>query len=821
MVPCPAEDRLVALLDEALTPGEFGAIEAHVGECTTCQAALERLNAFSWGEIRPSSVHSTASSRSAGPLPQIPGFKILEEIGRGGHGVVFRAIDRGLDRVVALKMIRHGALASDAESRGFLKEARAAARIRHPHIIPIYTVGEHEGQPYFTMELARGGNLNRRLPETGLSDVREGARLVEQLALAVHHAHECGVVHRDLKPANILLADDSLGDPRIADFGIARVAGAPPGRTPTGMPLGTPGYMAPELISGTSQGDGITADVFSLGAILYELLMGHPPFRGKTPFETLLLTRSGEPTPPTRVRPDLPRSLETICLKCLRNRPEDRYQAAFDLADDLRRFLNDETVHASNKREKRRHAASLSLVLVLVLASAWGGWWLLRRPNALPEGAVGVIRPARPEGVGSLPNSLGFAALADRLAEGGGDRESRLRSAGLLLNLVAKDTEAASNLKTRLEELAAATPETTVVARARRVGNLAAPLILAGDERFARPLLSWSSTPTARTSLIAILGGECGDLRGLLLNRAVKESDPGVCQALLLAIGRAGPYPAQSAETERNAAIQSLVDLYREAPDPGVHGAAEWTLRQWNRLDRLRLERNLLADARLKQKGEGDRNWYIGPHRNTLALLRPPVGRPFAIGTHEVSALQLEEFLRLHPNYRPRRVRGGNPACPVPLFMARAYCNWLSVCDGLGKELCYAPGPGDSYEPVPNDRERRGYRLPTEEEWRFACFGESATPFPYGHGEEFFAAYGFASAINPQNVGRLMPNDRGLFDMLGNACEWCERPGAAFPTACGGSYLFPPATVSALCTDPNVHPEAGRSIGFRVARTWR
>ena len=137
---------------------------------------------------------------------------------------------------------------------------------------------------------------------------------------------------------------------------------------------------------------------------------------------------------------------------------------------------------------------------------------------------------------------------------------------------------------------------------------------------------------------------------------------------------------------------------------------------------------------------------------------------------------------------------------------------------GIGQQIAFQ---AKAIEPVPNDRERRGYRLPTEEEWRFACFGESATPFPYGHGEEFFAAYGFASAINPQNVGRLMPNDRGLFDMLGNACEWCERPGAAFPTACGGSYLFPPATVSALCTDPNVHPEAGRSIGFRVARTWR
>jgi WD40 repeat protein len=311
-----------------------------------------------------------------GPAPaSVPRYEVLEELGRGGMGVVYKARDTRLGRLVALKMILHAHHAGPSERDRFRDEARAVARLSHPNVVQVYEVGETGGLPFFALEFFPGGSLARRLGGTPLPP-GDAARLVEVLARAVQAAHEAGVVHRDLKPANVLLAAD--GTPKVADFGLAKLAGGDSGRTATGAVLGTPSYMAPEQAQGKKE-VGPQVDVYALGAVLYECLTGRPPFRAATPAHTVLQVLREEPAPPRRLNPQVPADLETVCLKCLAKEPAQRYPSAAALAEDLRRFgaglpVRARPVGAAGRvwRWCRRNPA-LAAALAAVAASLVGG----------------------------------------------------------------------------------------------------------------------------------------------------------------------------------------------------------------------------------------------------------------------------------------------------------------------------------------------------------------------------------------------------------------------------------------------------------------
>jgi WD40 repeat protein len=301
----------------------------------------------------------------------LPDYELLGELGRGGMGVVYQARHRQLHRVVALKMILAGEHADPRDAARFRTEAAAIARLQHPNIVQIHDIGDHRGLPYLALEFVAGGSLANRLDGTPWPPQR-AAELVETLARAVHVAHQAGVVHRDLKPANVLLTPD--GTPKLTDFGLAKFMDADAGPTQTGVLVGTPSYMAPEQAAGKAGAVGPATDVYALGAILYELLTGRPPFRADTPLATALAVVYDEPVPPRRLQPKVPRDLETVCLQCLHKDAARRYSSALALADDLRRFRSGELIHARTAPvwerawyRARRHPVVATLVVVVLL----------------------------------------------------------------------------------------------------------------------------------------------------------------------------------------------------------------------------------------------------------------------------------------------------------------------------------------------------------------------------------------------------------------------------------------------------------------------
>jgi tetratricopeptide (TPR) repeat protein len=340
--------------------------------------ALRQMQQLVTDDLSRATLGAAQPSEAAAPPRALAGYEILGELGRGGMGVVYRARQTGLKRLVALKMILAGPHAGAEQLARFRAEAEAVARLKHPNIIEIHEIGEACGRPYFALEFVEGGTLDKKQAGTPLAP-REAAALVATLARAMQHAHGHGIVHRDLKPGNVLLTAD--GTPKVSDFGLAKRLDVP-GQTSVGAVLGTPSYMAPEQARGQAEAIGPRTDVYGLGAILYELLTGRPPFKAATTTDTLMQVMTVEPVPPRRLLPRLSRDLETVCLKCLEKEPHKRYASAHELADDLGRFLDNRPIVARPVAAvarlwrwsgRNRLVAGLSAALVLVVAGGFVG----------------------------------------------------------------------------------------------------------------------------------------------------------------------------------------------------------------------------------------------------------------------------------------------------------------------------------------------------------------------------------------------------------------------------------------------------------------
>src|SRR5216110_1909544 len=325
-------------------------------------------------------VHSKKAARAATMLGELGDYELLEEIGRGAQGVVFRARQKSLNRTVALKVISLDQWASKAHLKRFRREAEAAASLDHPSIVPIYEVGERDGSCYFSMKFVEGGQLDEVVRRTPMS-IRQAVELIAKVARTVHYAHEHLILHRDIKPGNILL--DAKGEPHLTDFGLARLVESETSVTHTLEVLGTPSYMAPEQAVGNNAAISSVTDVYGLGAVLYQLLTGQPPFAGGTTYETIKLLLDTEPRQPRQLNPKIDRDLSTICLKCLEKDPKRRYSSALALAEDLEHWLKHEPILARHigiftrgRKWVRRNPTSALLAASLVALAAAAGWIL-------------------------------------------------------------------------------------------------------------------------------------------------------------------------------------------------------------------------------------------------------------------------------------------------------------------------------------------------------------------------------------------------------------------------------------------------------------
>ncbi len=389
----------------------------------------------------------TTAGEDRAPFPKLPkivGYEVESVLGSGGMGVVYKARHQKLNRIVALKMLRSGQFATESELARFERESQAIAELHCPHIVQVYDVGDADNRPYFTMELVEGGSLAEHLQGTPQT-ASKSAELMQTLADAIHSAHCRGIIHRDLKPANILLTRE--GCPKIADFGLARHVKCDHPLTISGVQLGTPSYMAPEQVLGGPKAVDPSVDVYALGAILYEMLTGRPPFRAESAMETQRQVMQVEPVAPSRINASVPRDLETICLKCLSKQPKDRYATAHDLGEDLRRFLAHSPIQARpatrferTMRWMRRNPEATGFAMTALGLLLLAVVFAIREYGSAKLQAAEIERwKQRLEFVNRVEQEGRFTearAILGRIPDGGSDElRSRIRRAQMELDL--------------------------------------------------------------------------------------------------------------------------------------------------------------------------------------------------------------------------------------------------------------------------------------------------------------------------------------------------------------------------------------------------
>src|SRR6266545_1808563 len=380
---CPAclLERGLGLLEEESVAGVGSSAEA---AAKPGSAKADNLG----GDDHVRAADRKKTTRLAGMLGNFGDYELLEEIGRGGQGVVYRAHQKSLNRTVALKVIGLGPWTTEAHLKRFRREAEAAASLEYPCIVPVYEVGERDGSCYFSMKFVEGGQLDEAVKRTPLS-IRRAVELISKLARTVHYAHEHGILHRDIKPGNILL--DAQGEPLLTDFGLAGLMEAESTITRTLDVMGTPSYMAPEQAAGEHTKLSKVTDIYGLGAVLYQLLTDHPPFAGGTTYDTIRLLLNTEPRQPRLWNRKIDRELSTICLKCLEKDPKRRYSSALALAEDLEHWLKHEPILARRtglftrgRKWARRNPSTAALITLLVALTAGSGVVVWNRVFAVP-----------------------------------------------------------------------------------------------------------------------------------------------------------------------------------------------------------------------------------------------------------------------------------------------------------------------------------------------------------------------------------------------------------------------------------------------------
>jgi formylglycine-generating enzyme required for sulfatase activity len=725
--------------------------------------------------------------------PEVPGYEILGVLGHGGMGVVYRARQLQAKRVVALKMIRAVEHASPYERLRFQIETEAVARLQHPHIVQLHEVGEVRGQPFFSLEFCDGGSLTEQLKKKRLSP-REAAELIETLARAMHYAHLRGVVHRDLKPANVLLTAD--GTPKITDFGLAkRIDAEARNVSKSGAIMGTASYMAPEQAAGKVRDTGPAADVYGLGALLYECLTGRPPFEGPQ-HVVLVSVLNDEPPPPSRLAPKVPRDLETICLKCLRKDPARRYASAEALADDLRRFQAGEPVQArpvgrlehTVKCAKRRPALAALLgvtLLALVALAVLSANLSVARSDAEKQTGIAVTQKEEAQReADKAKKARDFLVSIFELSDANGQRGT------MTARQILDDAEK------RVPKEFADQPE------------LQAELLAAIETVYAKI--------TVNAPLAMIL-----EVRGTVQLQSTKQPNQrAVAQTLLYAGDRL------SLATDAQVQLVILSDLHKERLRPGTEVTVRRKGSEPADAVQERDQDIMMTFVRLPKA-----TFYMG-WNGAAKGKKTEIKEDFEIAVHDVTQGQWQAVMGDNPSYFSRFGGGRN-----------------EVKDISDEELKLFPVEkvtwNDAQEFIKklNERNRSSgwlYHLPTETEWEYACRGGATSE------EECSYHFYFANPSNDLSseqanfngdfpvgkapkgkflgrttrVGAYPPNKLGLCDMHGNVDQWCadqvDRALGRVVRGSGWNYQGEVCRASIRYGFAPAHRD--NYLGFRLAR---